>query len=380
MRLRANRAARRRSAASRALLSAVAVAVVVAARWGAGPALGLLLAAGAAHPVQAAPDRPGADAGTGTGTGADVRTAPREAARDAAPPAPPGPAGGRAWPVDGAGRRRPVVLRGFEPPPVPWAAGHRGVDLSAPPGAPVRAAAAGTVSFAGPVAGRGVVSVELADSGAPPLRTTYEPVTASVTVGDEVTAGQVVGVVQDAPPHCPGGCLHWGLLRGTVYTDPLSLLPAGMLAAGPSRLLPVSGVPLEPGPAGGREGTRESAAGDPGAGGSGAGEPEGGGPAAQALRAGNAGNTAGTGTGRSGPLEAAGAAVLAVCAAWARHRHARHRGARPGRGDRDGNGCGTRRRGRPRSEPSAHRDGTASRDGTARRDGAALGRGAGGSA
>ncbi|GAA2492331.1 hypothetical protein GCM10010406_30530 [Streptomyces thermolineatus] len=368
----------------------MAVAVVVAVRWGAGPVIGLLLAAGTAHPAQATPDRPGpgAGAGAGAGAGTDVRTAPREAARDVAPPTPPGTAGGRAWPVDGAGRRRPVVLRGFEPPPAPWAAGHRGVDLSAPPGAPVRAAAAGTVSFAGPVAGRGVVSVELADSGAPPLRTTYEPVTASVAVGDEVTAGQVVGVVQDTPPHCPGGCLHWGLLRGTVYMDPLSLLPAGMLAAGPPRLLPVSGVPLEPGPAGGRGGTRESAAGDPGAGGSGLGEPEGGEPegrrpAAQVLRAGNTGNAAGPGTGRSGPLEAAGAVVLAVCAAWARHCHARHcrarhRHARPGRGDRDGNGCGTRRRGRPRSEPSARRDGTASRDGTARRGGAALGRGTGG--
>ncbi|MDX2704058.1 M23 family metallopeptidase [Streptomyces sp. PA03-6a] len=154
------------------------------------------------------------------------------------------PAGGgaeRAWPVDpSGGGRRPVVERGFDPPAVPWAAGHRGVDLRAGPGAPVRAAAPGTVSYAGQVAGRGVVAIELAGG----LRITYQPVRASVAVGDEVGAGQEVGVVTGGPWHCPGGCLHWGLLRGEVYLDPLSLLPDGMLRGGPSRLLPVFGVPL----------------------------------------------------------------------------------------------------------------------------------------
>src|SRR5438128_12119850 len=71
-----------------------------------------------------------------------------------------GDAGARAWPVAGAGGRpRPVVVRGFEPPPRPWSAGHRGVDLAAGQGSPVRAAAAGRVVFAGTVAGQGVVSV-----------------------------------------------------------------------------------------------------------------------------------------------------------------------------------------------------------------------------
>ncbi|MFF7213964.1 murein hydrolase activator EnvC family protein [Streptomyces sp. NPDC008238] len=154
------------------------------------------------------------------------------------------PAGGgadRAWPVaPGDGGRRPVVERGFDPPAVPWAAGHRGVDLRAGPGAPVRAAAPGRVSYAGQVAGRGVVAIELAGG----LRITYQPVRASVVVGDEVDAGQVVGALGGGPWHCPGGCLHWGLLRGDVYLDPLSLLPEAMLRGGPSRLLPVFGVPL----------------------------------------------------------------------------------------------------------------------------------------
>ncbi|WP_319659708.1 M23 family metallopeptidase [Streptomyces sp. MI02-7b] len=160
----------------------------------------------------------------------------------------------RAWPVAAAdGARRPVVERGFDPPPVRWAAGHRGVDLRAGPGAPVRAAAPGRVAYAGSVAGRGIVVIRLAEG----LRITYQPVRATVAVGEEVRAGQVVGVLADGPWHCPGGCLHWGLLRGEFYLDPLSLLPDAMLRGGPSRLLPVFGVPLPEGTEGGRmpEGT-----------------------------------------------------------------------------------------------------------------------------
>ncbi len=147
------------------------------------------------------------------------------------------PAIGRTWPVG----TRPVVLRGWEPPATVYGRGHRGVDLSAPPGSPVRAVAAGRVSFAGKVAGRGVVSVALTGTD---LRTTYEPVTASVEKGDEVEAGEMVGTVAPTGSHCPTACVHWGLLRGETYLDPLSLLPPWLLHRGPSRLLPVLGVPL----------------------------------------------------------------------------------------------------------------------------------------
>nr|WP_099156125.1 M23 family metallopeptidase [Streptomyces viridosporus] len=150
------------------------------------------------------------------------------------------PAVGRAWPV-GA---RPRVLRGWEPPATVYGRGHRGVDLAAAPGAPVRAVAAGRVSFAGRVAGRGVVSVELAGTGDPPLRTTYEPVRVSVDEGDEVAAGEVVGEVEPTGSHCSAPCVHWGLLRGDAYLDPLTLLPPWLLHRGPPRLLPVLGVPV----------------------------------------------------------------------------------------------------------------------------------------
>ncbi len=159
-----------------------------------------------------------------------------------APPAgdAPVPTIGRTWPVG----LRPQVLRGWEPPSTPYGAGHRGVDLAAAPGTPVRAVAAGRVSFAGRVAGRGVVSVELTGTGDPPLRTTYEPVRASVKKGDEVEAGEVVGTMEAMGSHCTAGCVHWGLRRGDAYVDPLSLLPPWLLRRGPSRLLPVLRVPL----------------------------------------------------------------------------------------------------------------------------------------
>ncbi|WP_432072188.1 M23 family metallopeptidase [Streptomyces wuyuanensis] len=138
------------------------------------------------------------------------------------------------------------MVRAWEPPASPYGRGHRGADLAAPPGTEVRAAAPGRVSFAGPVAGRGVLSIELAGTGDPPLRTTYEPVRPLVAQGALVGEGEVVAVVAEGPAHCPRGCLHWGLRRGTEYLDPLSLLPASALRRGPSRLLPVFGVPRPP--------------------------------------------------------------------------------------------------------------------------------------
>ncbi|MFH9589413.1 M23 family metallopeptidase [Streptomyces luteogriseus] len=146
------------------------------------------------------------------------------------------PAIGRTWPIG----LRPRVLRGWEPPATVYGPGHRGVDLAAPAGTPVRAVAPGRVAFAGQVAGRGVVSVDLTGTGDPPLRTTYEPVTAAVEEGREVEPGEVIGTVQADGSHCPAPCVHWGLRRGEVYLNPLSLLPPWLLHTGPSRLLPLA--------------------------------------------------------------------------------------------------------------------------------------------
>ncbi|WP_433369102.1 peptidoglycan DD-metalloendopeptidase family protein [Actinoplanes sp. CA-142083] len=135
------------------------------------------------------------------------------------------------WPVSS-----PRVVRRFDPPPRPWLAGHRGVDLAAGPGASVVVAGAGVVVFVGEVAGRGVVSV--AHSGG--LRTTYEPVTATVAVGDQLALGEPLGLLVAGHPGCPApACLHWGLRRDDVYLDPLALLGLGWV-----RLLPLGGASL----------------------------------------------------------------------------------------------------------------------------------------
>lgn len=130
------------------------------------------------------------------------------------------------WPL----RPEPQVVRDFDPPALPYGAGHRGVDLLGQPGQPVHAALAGTVTYAGLVAGRGVVVVS---HGA--TRTTYEPVAAAVTVGQPLGRGAVLGSMELAGSHCfPRACLHWGWIAGDTYLDPLRLV-----GLGPVRLLPL---------------------------------------------------------------------------------------------------------------------------------------------
>jgi hypothetical protein len=132
------------------------------------------------------------------------------------------------WPLAGTA----VVARGFDPPPLPWAAGHRGVDLRARAGEAVLAAGPGVVGFAGVLAGRGVVAVHHPGG----LETTYEPLRVVVHAGERVSAGQLLGRVQPGHGDCGPGfvCLHWGLRRGDTYLDPLTLL-----GRGPVRLLPI---------------------------------------------------------------------------------------------------------------------------------------------
>jgi murein DD-endopeptidase MepM/ murein hydrolase activator NlpD len=132
-----------------------------------------------------------------------------------------------AWPLD----PRPEVVAGFDPPEHAWSAGHRGVDLLGSAGAPVRAALGGTVTFAGTIAGRGVVVISHGSS-----RTTYEPVRATVRTGSLVRTGSSIGTLQTGLSHCaPRICLHWGLIEGDTYGDPLTLLGAGQV-----RLLPLA--------------------------------------------------------------------------------------------------------------------------------------------
>jgi len=131
------------------------------------------------------------------------------------------------WPLSGS----PVVQREFHPPAVIWGSGHRGVDLAAKPGQAILAAASGTVSFVGSVAGKPVISI---DHGG--VRTTYEPVISTLHIGADVGIGQMIGTLGTgghcgAPDYGPH-CLHWGLREGKKYLDPLLLVggPGGRLS------------------------------------------------------------------------------------------------------------------------------------------------------
>jgi murein DD-endopeptidase MepM/ murein hydrolase activator NlpD len=113
-------------------------------------------------------------------------------------------------PVDGE------VVRTFSPPATPYGPGHRGVDLTAGPGEEVRAALAGAVAFAGPVAGVGWVTIDHGGG----LHTTYGPLDPrTVGTGERVRAGQVVGMLAGDATH-----LDWGARLDGEYVDPLGLL------------------------------------------------------------------------------------------------------------------------------------------------------------
>jgi hypothetical protein len=149
--------------------------------------------------------------------------------------------------------RRPVpgrVLRAFDPPGTAFGSGHRGVDLDARPSEVVRAAAGGTVTFAGVIAGIRWVSVAHPDG----VLTSYGPLAASpVRRGDVVRAGEPLAVLAPGG-HGDGAAdrgLHWGARRDGRYIDPLSLLddaPARPSLVGPGgwRAIDHVVVPYEP--------------------------------------------------------------------------------------------------------------------------------------
>jgi hypothetical protein len=132
------------------------------------------------------------------------------------------------WPVDGP------VLRPFTfDPNDPYAGGqHRGIDVGAPSGAPVRAPAAGTVSFAGNVPGGGLtLAVRTADGYSVTL---VHLGAIGVARGTTVQEGDVVGSVgPSGEPELAEAYVHLGIRTAADqqgYVDPLSLLPARNVA------------------------------------------------------------------------------------------------------------------------------------------------------
>ena len=117
--------------------------------------------------------------------------------------------------------RRPDGGAVVEPPVRPYSAEHRGIDIGTPIGTPFHAPADGTVSFAGPIAGSLFVSIDHPNG----VRTSCSWVSAiSVTKGQTVTAGQVIGLTGHGDPGASRPVLHVSAKFGGRYFDPMLLL------------------------------------------------------------------------------------------------------------------------------------------------------------
>jgi hypothetical protein len=120
----------------------------------------------------------------------------------------------------------------LEPPAtvngVSYAHYHNGIDLAAPLGTPVLAAASGTVISAGPQSDGAVVVKIRHDDGYVSLYAHLDP-SLQVTVGQQVAAGQTIGKV-GVTGVTTGPHLHFGLYTsdGTAV-DPSPYLSAGHL-------------------------------------------------------------------------------------------------------------------------------------------------------
>ena len=134
----------------------------------------------------------------------------------------------------------------------PYAGGqHRGIDIAGDTGAPVVAASAGTVRFAGTAGSSGVtVSIRTLDG----FDTSYLHLSAaSVREGAAVAAGERIGAVGTSgtrsaeQPHLHFGVRDAGSRHG--YRDPLGLLPAFPSLGGDPREAPApqpAPAPLPP--------------------------------------------------------------------------------------------------------------------------------------
>lgn len=157
----------------------------------------------------------------------------------------------------------------FRPPACTWCAGNRGIEYRVAPGATIRAAATGEVTFSGAVAGVRYLVVRSADGH----RQTYGRLDAShFDIGDRVVAGTPVGTAGGlssggsasgasssgdpaAGRSAAGdrdGTFHFGVRLGDTYVDPAPLL--GRLVA-PRRLVPTTADRPRPAPAVARCGT-----------------------------------------------------------------------------------------------------------------------------
>jgi|GEM_PF-4396647 len=162
------------------------------------------------------------------------------------------PEEGEAWlPLDHLPLAPPLtplrVASPFGPRPSPFTglpSRHEGVDLVAPPGTPVRAAAAGRVLFAGRDGPFGLAVVLDHGNG---LTTRYAHLSRIlVRAGGKVAAGRPIGLVGNTG-RSTGPHLHYEVRLAGRALDPMPFLEAGRLLvlarAGPAERAPLDGGP-----------------------------------------------------------------------------------------------------------------------------------------
>jgi murein DD-endopeptidase MepM/ murein hydrolase activator NlpD len=121
-------------------------------------------------------------------------------------------AAGFIWPVEGP------VVSGFG---MRWGRMHEGIDIAAPAGTPVGAAASGTVIYAGWLGGYGNLVVLDHGSG---LATAYAHASAIlVQVGRGVSQGETISLV-GSTGHATGPHLHFEVRVNGLAVDPLGYL------------------------------------------------------------------------------------------------------------------------------------------------------------
>jgi len=138
------------------------------------------------------------------------------------------------------------ITRGFDYAGDPFAAGHhRGIDLAAAPGTPVRAACSGRVTFAGRAGANGrAVTIRCGRWSVTQLPL-HEP---AVRAGQRVAAGTPLGPAAPARGHAG---LHLGVRRASDplgYVDPAPLLHAEPRPAPPAGPRAMPRRPAQPPP------------------------------------------------------------------------------------------------------------------------------------
>ena len=119
---------------------------------------------------------------------------------------------GFIWPVSGA------VTSGFG---WRWGRMHEGIDIAAPSGTPIRAAASGTVIYSGWMSGYG--NLVVIDHGGG-LATAYAHQSSiSAGTGQHVVQGQTIGYV-GCTGHCFGDHLHFEVRVNGSAVDPMGYL------------------------------------------------------------------------------------------------------------------------------------------------------------